>query len=127
MDAALAPSLARLPVRGLELAVREWAGERSPAFLLVHGLASNARTWDGVARHLNDAGHRVVAVDQRGHGQSDKPDDGFSFEALTADLCALSDALGLTRADPRRSVLGRQRRPRLRGALAGADRRPRLR
>ncbi|HEY5472951.1 MAG TPA: alpha/beta fold hydrolase, partial [Candidatus Limnocylindrales bacterium] len=45
-------------------------GSRSSApFLLVHGLASNARLWDGVARRLTEAGHRSVAVDLRGHGR----------------------------------------------------------
>jgi pimeloyl-ACP methyl ester carboxylesterase len=60
----------------------------------VHGLASNARTWDGVAQRLNEAGHTVVAVDQRGHGLSDKPDTGYSFDEVTADIRALIEALG---------------------------------
>jgi len=45
-------------------------------FVLVHGLASNARLWDGVARRLAGAGHSSAAVDLRGHGRSDKPDTG---------------------------------------------------
>lgn len=57
--------------------------------LLVHGLASNARLWDGVADRLAAAGHPVVAVDQRGHGRSDKPGSGYDFETLTADLLAV--------------------------------------
>lgn len=62
--------------------------------LLVHGLASNARTWDGVARRLVALGHPVVAVDQRGHGRSDKPDGGYDFATVTADLALVIDALG---------------------------------
>lgn len=65
--------------------------------MLVHGLASNAALWDGVATLLSAAGHRVVAIDQRGHGQSDKPDDGYDFATLTADLLAVIDALDLER------------------------------
>jgi pimeloyl-ACP methyl ester carboxylesterase len=57
--------------------------------LLVHGLASNARLWDGVAARLVRAGHPVAAVDQRGHGQSSKPDSGYDFATLTADLSEL--------------------------------------
>jgi pimeloyl-ACP methyl ester carboxylesterase len=57
--------------------------------LLVHGLASNARLWDGVADCLAASGHPVAAVDQRGHGQSDQPDDGYDFAALTYDLLVI--------------------------------------
>jgi pimeloyl-ACP methyl ester carboxylesterase len=81
----------------VSLEARHWPGGRPP-FLLVHGLASNARLWDGVAARLNAAGHRVVAVDQRGHGQSDKPDHGYDFATVTADLVALIDALDLAPA-----------------------------
>lgn len=66
-------------------------------FLLVHGLASNLRLWDGVARRLAAAGHAVAAIDQRGHGHSDKPDDGYDYATVTADLVAASTALGLDR------------------------------
>ncbi|MBU6317382.1 MAG: alpha/beta fold hydrolase, partial [Acidobacteria bacterium] len=65
------------------------------AFLLVHGLASNARLWDGVAESLASAGHTVVAVDQRGHGLSSKPDGGYDFATVVADLVTLTQALGL--------------------------------
>ncbi len=78
------------------LAVRRHDGDRRP-FLLVHGLASNARLWDGVADHLAAAGHAVVAVDQRGHGQSSKPDQGYDFATVVADLVALMHALDLDR------------------------------
>ncbi len=61
--------------------------------LLVHGLASNARLWDGVATRLAARGHPVAAVDQRGHGQSDKPDSGYDFATLTEDLIAVLAAL----------------------------------
>ncbi len=78
----------------VSLEVRHWPASGMP-FLLIHGLASNARLWDGVAPLLAQAGHRVVAVDQRGHGQSDKPDDGYDFATLTTDLLALCDKLDL--------------------------------
>ena len=63
-------------------------------FLLVHGLASNARMWDGVAASLAAAGHPVVAVDQRGHGRSTKPDHGYDFASIVADLVELISSLG---------------------------------
>jgi pimeloyl-ACP methyl ester carboxylesterase len=70
---------------------------RLPPFLLVHGLASNARLWDGMARQLARAGRSSVAVDLRGHGQSDKPDEGFDFETVSSDLVQLIGKLGLER------------------------------
>jgi pimeloyl-ACP methyl ester carboxylesterase len=66
-------------------------------WLLVHGLASNARLWDGVAQHLAGLGHRVVAIDQRGHGRSSKPDDGYEMSTVADDLMLLIEALGWQR------------------------------
>ena len=78
---------------GVRLAIRRADGDKRP-FLLVHGLASNARLWDAVARRLATAGHQVVAVDQRGHGLSDAPETGYDTETCAADLAALSTELG---------------------------------
>ncbi len=66
-------------------------------WLLVHGLASNARLWDGVARHLAELGHTVVAIDQRGHGGSSKPETGFDMVTVADDLLALIEVLGFER------------------------------
>lgn len=79
---------------GVDLRVLQWDGPLRP-FLLVHGLASNALLWQGVAEHLAAAGHRVVAVDLRGHGESDVPAEGYSTLTAAADLAAVSSALGL--------------------------------
>ena len=88
----------RLAVRpDLHLALRRWPAAALPPFVLVHGLASNARLWDGVAARLHGAGHTVVAVDQRGHGRSDAPETGYDFATVTDDLCLLLDALDLGR------------------------------
>jgi pimeloyl-ACP methyl ester carboxylesterase len=82
---------------GPRLAVRRWPGDLRP-FLLVHGLASNARLWDGVARRLSEAGHEVVAVDQRGHGRSEQTAGGYDTTTAAADLAALVGQLGWTGA-----------------------------
>jgi pimeloyl-ACP methyl ester carboxylesterase len=79
---------------GPRLAVREFPGDGRP-FLLVHGLASNARLWDGVARVLAAHGHRVVAVDLRGHGLSEAPEDGYDTDTAADDLAGLAAALDL--------------------------------
>lgn len=70
------------------------AGEvRPPGFLLVHGLASNARLYDGVAARLAAAGHGAASVDLRGHGRSDKPESGYDFDTICADVAAVLVAL----------------------------------
>lgn len=79
----------------IDLEVRRWEGGAGAApFLLVHGLASNARLWDGVAVALAAAGHPVVAVDQRGHGHSSKPAGPYDMATVAADLHVLIHALG---------------------------------
>jgi pimeloyl-ACP methyl ester carboxylesterase len=86
----------RIPVADqvtLNVLVRGAEHPRVPV-LLVHGLSSNARLWDGVAERLAAVGHPVAAIDQRGHGQSDKPDAGYDFATLTDDLRAVADELG---------------------------------
>jgi pimeloyl-ACP methyl ester carboxylesterase len=76
--------------------VRDWGGAGTPLVLL-HGLASGARIWDFIAPIL--ANHfRVVAVDQRGHGLTDKPRDAYGFPEVTGDVLALVDELGFDRS-----------------------------
>ncbi|MEC4016812.1 alpha/beta fold hydrolase [Streptomyces sp. H27-D2] len=69
-------------------------GERAPGILLLHGLMGRASHWSGTARWLG-ARHRAVALDQRGHGRSDKPADGpFDRDAYVADAEAAVEQLG---------------------------------
>ena len=90
---------------GVELAVDTWAPAPGgtpttaarPPFLLVHGLASNARLWDGVATRLAGRGHSVASVDLRGHGRSSKPDGPYDVPTVADDVAALIAGLGLDR------------------------------
>jgi pimeloyl-ACP methyl ester carboxylesterase len=89
----------RIQLGELHLYAREWlpsqeAGDK-PAFLLYHGLSSNAATWDMVAADLAHAGYHVFAVDQRGHGLSDKPDDGYDFATVARDVYNVVEFLKL--------------------------------
>jgi pimeloyl-ACP methyl ester carboxylesterase len=83
---------------GVALAVDTWAGGDAPPFLLVHGLSSNRRTWEGVAARLHELGHPVATVDLRGHGRSDAPEEGYDFDTMGADLLAVLDAVGFPSA-----------------------------
>jgi pimeloyl-ACP methyl ester carboxylesterase len=92
------PSARRVTVAGgVALHVTRWDGDAAVPFLLVHGLASNARTWERVADRLAELGHPVATVDLRGHGRSDKPDDGYDFGTLCADLLAVLAEVGFDR------------------------------
>src|SRR4029450_7159052 len=93
---ASTPTDRAVPGDGITLHARDWGGG-GQAVVLLHGLASNARIWDGVAPRLAGAGLRVVAVDLRGHGDSDQPSDGYDFETVGRDLEAALDDLGLAR------------------------------
>jgi pimeloyl-ACP methyl ester carboxylesterase len=80
----------------VKLHVRHRPGVQPRAFLLVHGLTSNARLWDEVADRLATRGHPVYAVDLRGHGESDAPDDGHDTETAASDLATVTRTLGLS-------------------------------
>jgi len=79
-------------LRIVEWAARDGSPER-PAVVAVHGLASNALLWRGAAEELSALGHRTVAVDQRGHGRSDKPDGGYDMRTVADDLARLLESL----------------------------------
>jgi pimeloyl-ACP methyl ester carboxylesterase len=80
---------------GVALAVDRWqpAAPAGPAFLLAHGLASNARLWDATAERLSELGHPVAAVDLRGHGRSGKPEAGYDVPTVASDLATVIAAL----------------------------------
>ena len=83
---------------GMEFRYWDWnlgTGSGRPAILL-HGLASNARFWDLAAPHLvNDL--RLMALDERGHGLSAKPDDGYDFPTVAGDVATFIGELRLER------------------------------
>ncbi len=77
-----------LSVNGISLHYRDWGGFDRPGaqpVALLHGLASTCHIWDLVAPILAKD-FAVVAIDQRGHGQSDKPDYGYDFATVARDL-----------------------------------------
>jgi pimeloyl-ACP methyl ester carboxylesterase len=78
---------------GVRLAGRGYGGSGS-GVLLLHGLAGHCGEWEATADWLR-ATHRVVALDQRGHGLSERSPADVSREACAADAIAVIDALGL--------------------------------
>ena len=111
----------------LELAyldMKPTSGAGEP-ILLIHGFASNhAVNWVNTlwVKTLLDAGRRVIALDNRGHGASDKPHDAASYhtERMAEDAAALLAHLGIASAD----VMGYSMGARITAFLAAAE--PRL-
>ncbi|MFE5581386.1 alpha/beta fold hydrolase [Kitasatospora sp. NPDC056531] len=80
---------------GVRVSCRDWGGSGPPVVLL-HGLAGHAGEWDTLARNLSRR-HRVVAVDQRGHGASERRPGDVSRAAYVADAVAVVERLDLHR------------------------------
>ena len=80
----------------LDVRYLDWGGE-GPPLLALHGLASSAHWYDLVAPYLRSK-HRVIAPDQRGHGQTSQANTGYDWQSLTSDAVGLLDHLGISRA-----------------------------
>ena len=83
-------------INGLSFHYRDWGGG-GQEIILLHGLASTCHIWDLVGPLLTQGGHRVVAMDQRGHGASAKPEQGYDFGTVSRDLAGLIEGLGMAR------------------------------
>ena len=81
-------------VDGFRLHLLDWGGD-GPALLFLHGGALTAHTWDFVCRELRDR-HRCLALDQRGHGDSEwSPELDYGVDAHVRDIAGVVAALGL--------------------------------
>ena len=90
-----------VPANGQRLHYRCWLRSEPradlPPILLLHGLASSLHIWNLVAPLLAARRYVVTALDQRGHGESEKPDSGYDFETIVADDRAAINALEIER------------------------------
>jgi pimeloyl-ACP methyl ester carboxylesterase len=84
------------------LSLRYLEAGDGPAVVLLHGFSGSAEglyVSPGTFSALADAGYRVIALDQRGHGRSDKPHDAASYGLeMVEDVRRLLDHLEITRA-----------------------------
>ena len=86
-----------IELRGLRFHYRDWTSRRAdaPALVLLHGFTGHARSWDVFAEAMTDR-YRVLALDQRGHGESAwTAPDQYGVGAMADDLEAFVLALGL--------------------------------
>jgi esterase len=81
---------------GLKLHYLDWGNEGRPTMVLLHGLRGHAHAWDDVAAAFC-ADYHILALDQRGRGDSEwAPDGDYSTQAYVDNLAAFGDALGLS-------------------------------
>lgn len=79
--------------QGLTLSYLDWGKEGAPTLVLLHGIRDHARSWDWVAEALS-SDWRVIALDLRGHGDSEWSPDGAYLTAYhLLDLINLMDWL----------------------------------
>lgn len=91
------PQDRRVTARGLSFHYVEWGTPARAPVLCLHGITQTAHSWDEVAAALS-TDHRVLCLDQRGHGDSDwAPDGNYSRVTQAADVEAVTGALGLSR------------------------------
>lgn len=76
----------------------EGSGADRPAVVLLHGFPQFWWAWRHQMTALADAGHRVVAMDLRGYGGSDKTPRGYDPFTLAGDVAGVVKALGLPKA-----------------------------
>ena len=92
------PSSRFASVNGVTLHYVDWGKPSSatelPTVFLLHGDMRTSRSWDAVARSLCGQFH-VIALDSRGHGNSEWPKSGYSFPQRIDDLEAFADAVQL--------------------------------
>jgi len=89
----LRPHERDLKVDGRKLHLLDWGGEGRTPLLLLHGFTGHAHAWDTLSIALQPH-FRVLALDQRGHGDSD-PADGYNPVLAFDDLTGVVDQLGL--------------------------------
>src|SRR5215210_7767630 len=79
---------------GVDLFYEEAAGGDQP-ILFVHGWCCDHTYFAPQFERCAERGHRVVAVDLRGHGRSDKPEDSYAMGVFADDLAWVCERIGL--------------------------------
>jgi pimeloyl-ACP methyl ester carboxylesterase len=100
-NAAIAAPVAyrSVSVDGVQIAYREAGAKDKPTLLLLHGVPSSSRMYDGLMRKLGDKYH-LIAPDYPGFGNSDAPDPAafaYTFDHLAEIVQKFTDAVGVQR------------------------------
>ena len=90
------PIMKKVKGDGVEINLAVWEGTGKP-ILCVHGITANCRCWDVLANALTP-GYRILAMDLRGRGGSDKPSKGYALDYHLRDIKCMLDDLNIDRA-----------------------------
>lgn len=94
----------RIKIEGVTLQVREYPHE-GEAVVFLHFGGGNLRMWDGVVPYF-EGEYRLVLVDLKGHGESDKPATGYQLDQLADEVLGVMDHLQIASAHIVGSSLG---------------------
>jgi pimeloyl-ACP methyl ester carboxylesterase len=89
------PLMKKVNGDGVKINLATWEGNAGP-LLCIHGITANCRCWDVLAASLTPD-YRVMAMDLRGRGQSDKPSVGYSLDFHLRDIESVLDNLEIDR------------------------------
>ncbi|MFI5502905.1 alpha/beta fold hydrolase [Nocardia asteroides] len=98
MPSSIEPTTVRLrSADGLTLVADSFGPAQGPLVVMLHGGGQNRHSWKRTGAALAAAGMRVVAVDARGHGDSDwSPTRDYTRDAMVGDLRTVLEQLGAT-------------------------------
>jgi pimeloyl-ACP methyl ester carboxylesterase len=94
----------RVKVNQIELQIREYERE-GDAITFLHFSGANLMMWQRVIPYFQDH-YRLILVDLRGHGKSDKPETGYHMDEMARDVIGVMQHLKLERAHIVGSSLG---------------------
>ena len=79
---------------GLDIAASSWGKEADPLVVLMHGGGQTRHAWGKTGEVLGNSGFQVVAIDLRGHGNSDwHPEGDYSIDGYKSDLISILNQL----------------------------------
>lgn len=94
----------RVKTNGIELQIRDTEKD-AEAIIFLHFSGANLMMWQRVVPYFC-AGHRIVLVDLRGHGKSDRPETGYHMDVMARDIVGVMEGLQLERTHVLGSSLG---------------------
>lgn len=94
----------RVKVNQIELQIREYEQE-GDAIIFLHFSGANLMMWPRIIPYFQDH-YRLILVDLRGHGKSDKPETGYHMDEIAGDVIGIMQQLKLERAHVVGSSLG---------------------